>query len=157
MSFPINFNNRLNNLNQSYLPLHGDELLDLIKRYNFNTLREPVVVNFTDLNSKRMVEVKGTLDDIEVNPPTYNVKPRGFNIVILTFKGDKLTKLGTQGEEDFQIKGSVILVRGNDVCTRVVLIDGTLKNCKKVPDASGIINSIGSLKTYEELQLRNVI
>ena len=160
MSIPIDFNNRsclIGEASLPYLPLDGIELKDLIKKYDFNTLREPVVVRFTNKLLKT-INVKGILDDIEVNPSNYALRPNSFNIVVLTFRGDKLTKLRGDDEEDFQIPGSEVIVRGNDVCTKVILVDGpSMVTIQKVPKACGRIDSIASFSAYEKAMLRNVI
>ena len=161
MSIPINFNDRLHIIGAAYLPylpLNGSTLYDLIKKYDFNTLREPVVVNFTNKLLKT-IDVKGILDDIEVNPSNYALRPNSFNIVVLTFRGDKLTKLrGRDEEKDFQIPGGEVMVRGNNVCTKVILVDGpSMVTIQKVPKACGRIDSIASFSAYEKAMLRNVI
>ena len=160
MSFPIDLNDRLHRIGDAYLPylpMHGIELKDLIKKYDFNTLREPVVVSFTN-KLLRTINVKGILDDIEVNPSNYALRPNSFNIVVLTFKGDKLTKLRGDDEEDFQIPGSEVIMRGNDVSTKVILVDGpSMMTVQKVPKACGRIDSIASLSTYEKAMLKDVV
>ena len=160
MSIPIDFNDRLHKIGDAYLPylpLHGKELKDLIKKYDFKTLREPVVVSFTNKFIKE-ISVKGILDDIEVNPSNYALRPNSFNIVVLTFKGDKLTKLRGDKEEDFQIPGSEVIVRGNDVCTKVILVDGpSMITIQKIPKACGRIDSIASLSAYKKAMLKNVV
>src|SRR3989338_10243494 len=98
MSIPINFNDRKRQIGEallSYAPLNGFELLEKIRKYDFNTHREPVVINFSNRLFRKVV-VKGIIEDIEVNPFNYPIKPNGFNVLIITFKGDRLTKLTDQ-------------------------------------------------------------
>ena len=160
MSIPINFNDRKRQIGEallSYAPLNGFELLEKIRKYDFNTHREPVVINFSNRLFRKVV-VKGIIEDIEVNPLNYPIKPNGFNVLIITFKGDRLTKLTDQQEEDFQIPGSEVMVKGNNVYTKVILVDGpSMKSFLDVPNAIGRINSIGSVSAYERATVKGIV
>lgn len=152
MLLPIGPNNRISHLlnrEPAYIPLNSRELESKLKLFEWNNLREPIFIDFTPLNQKEIITIKGSLDYSEVSRTAFKMKEQNVNVVFLQFKTDTLTKITGTKEESVRIKGSNTFIIGNEVYTSLILLDGEEKDTTKLDiEACGILNRFGSYNCY---------